>query len=178
MTFRREAMGQIQIYTGDGKGKTTAALGLSLRTLGNGGRVFFGQFIKGPKPSSEFEALKVFKDRFIHKTFGAGRFIKGAPSETDIRLAKEGLLISSNALASGDYDLVVMDELNGAIGCGLFTVERVLEAIQSRDPRSELVITGRNAPEKLAKIADLISDIHPIKHYFDNGVPARKGIEF
>lgn len=171
-------MGQIQIYTGNGKGKTTAALGLSLRALGNGGKVFFGQFIKGPKPSSEFEALKAFGNNFIHKTFGAGRFIKGAPSDTDIRLAKEGLIQSSDALASGDYAMVVMDELNGAIGCGLFSVEQVLEAIKPRDSRTELVITGRNAHKKLAELAGLISEIQPIKHYFDNGVPARKGIEF
>jgi cob(I)alamin adenosyltransferase len=171
-------MAYIQIYTGDGKGKTTAALGLSLRVLGNAGKVFFGQFIKGPKPSSEFEALKLFGDKFTHKTFGAGRFIKRAPSETDIKLAMEGLHVSSFALASGDYDMVVLDELNGAIDCGLFSVEQVLKSIKPRNPRTELVITGRNTPEQLARIADLISETIPVKHYFDNGVPARKGIEF
>jgi cob(I)alamin adenosyltransferase len=171
-------MAFLQIYTGDGKGKTTAALGVALRTIGAGGRVFFGQFIKGPRPSSEFEALKSFGDRFVHETFGAGRFIKGAPSETDVGLAENGLRTCSEALASGDYDLLVMDELNGALNSALLPVEHVLKAIETRSSRTELIITGRNAPPELAELADLISEITPVKHYFEAGVPARKGIEF
>jgi len=171
-------MGYLQIYTGNGKGKTTAALGLSLRVLGNGGKVFFGQFIKGPKLSSEFKALKLLGDAFTHETFGAGRFIKDAPSERDIRLALEGLQRCSEALVSGEYDLVVMDELNGAVNCGLFTIEQAVEAIETRNSRTELVITGRGVPPELAGIADLVSEINPVKHYFEKGVPARRGIEF
>ena len=168
----------MQIYTGNGKGKTTAALGLSLRVLGIGGKVFFGQFIKGPKPSSEFEALKLFGDRFEHRTFGAGGFIISAPTDEDISLARKGMRECSNALSSGRFNLVVMDELNGAIACGLLHIDEVLAAIAMRDSRTELVITGRNVPEKLAEVADIISEIHPVKHYFNEGVTARKGIEF
>ena len=171
-------MGFVHIYTGDGKGKTTAALGLSLRVLGSGGRVFFGQFIKGPKPSSEFEALKRFGDEFTHKAFGAGRFIKGRPAAHDIELAEKGLRLCAEFLTSGDFDLLVMDELNGALNCGLLSIKRVVPVLQNRDPHTELVITGRNAPDEIADIADLISKVKPVKHYFTKGVPARKGIEF
>ena len=169
---------QIQIYTGDGKGKTTAALGVALRVLGCGGSVYFGQFIKGPKLSSEFKALEIFGSRFVHAAFGAGRFIKGAPSKRDVELARQGLTAASEALASGDYDLVVLDEINGAVTCGLLMIDDALEAIDKRHPETELIITGRGAPAKIAEIADLISEITSVKHYFDKGIPARKGIEF
>ena len=170
--------GYIQIYTGNGKGKTTASLGVTLRILGNGGRVFFAQFIKGRVKSSEFEALEKFTPDFIHKMYGAGRFIKEQPSSEDITLAENGLKECSKALSSGEFDLVVMDELNGAISCGLLNITDIIKVIHVRNPQTELIITGRNAHPELIKLADLVSETSPIKHYFESGVPCRKGIEF
>ena len=169
--------GYIQIYTGNGKGKTTASLGLALRVLGAGGKVFFAQFIKGKPLSSEFKALDKFKNFFTYESFGKGRFIKGKPAHDDIELAKRGLSACTEAMASGNYDLVVMDELNGAIKCSLISIADVLSAIENKNDKTELIITGRNAPEELVKTADLVTDMQAVKHYFENGVAARTGIE-
>lgn len=168
--------GYIQVYTGDGKGKTTASLGVALRILGAEGRVYYAQFIKGKILSSEFEILDKFNS-FTYKSFGKGRFIKGKPSKEDIESAKSGLIECGKALASGEYDLVVMDELNGALKCGLIAVDQVIEIINLRNSQTELIITGRNAPAEIINIADLVTEMHPVKHYFKNGVSARTGIE-
>ena len=174
----------VQIYTGDGKGKTTAALGCALRMLGIGGHVMFGQFIKGRILSSEFKILNEYSDRFRYKSFGRGRFIKGKPSEEDLKLASEGLKECKKIVQSTEYDLIVLDELNGAIGCGLFSVDEIVEFInfykrETEDSGrcTELIITGRNAPAQLIEIADLVSEIKCVKHYFQSGVSARAGIE-
>ena len=177
-------IGCIQIYTGNGKGKTTAALGCALRMLACGGRVFFGQFIKGRNLSSEFEILNKF-DNFTYKSFGQGRFIKGKPSPEDISLAQNGLQFVKEILESNSYDMIVLDELNGALGCSIVELEQVLELINTykfiiskeNNRKTELIITGRNAPAELIQLSDLVSVIQAEKHYFNAGVPARKGIE-
>ena len=169
--------GYIQVYTGDGKGKTTASLGVALRVLGNNGKVFFAQFIKG-RPSSEFSALSLFEKNFTHKMFGSGRFIKKQPQEDEIKQAENGLKECCNALSSGKYDLVVMDELNGALGCGILQIDEVTAALKMRSSHTEIIITGREAPPELIAMADLVSEIQPVKHYFENGVNARKGVEY
>ena len=177
-------MGCLQVYTGNGKGKTTAALGCSLRMLACGGRVFFGQFIKGRNLSSEFEILNKF-DNFTYKSFGQGRFIKGTPSPKDITLAQNGLQFIQEILESNSYDMIVLDELNGALGCSLIEIEQVLQLIKTYkdiiskegNRKTELIITGRNAAPEIIQMADLVSVIQPTKHYFEAGVPARKGIE-
>jgi len=169
--------GYIQIYTGNGKGKTTASLGVALRILGAGGRVFYAQFIKGKKLSSEFNILQKFNDSFVYKSFGRGRFIKGKPSQEDIALAVEGLKACTEALSTGEYDLVVMDELNGAVKCGLLNIQDVMTAIKKKESKTELIITGRNAPQELIESASLITEMKQIKHYFEQGVTARTGIE-
>ena len=169
--------GYIQIYTGNGKGKTTASLGVALRILGAGGKVYYAQFIKGRTLSSEFEALNTFGDSFTHKAFGLGRFIKSAPDAEDIEAAQNGLAECGEALGSGDYDLVVMDELNGALKCQLISIEEVLKTVKLRSSQTELIITGRGAPSELIEIADLVTEMQPVKHYFEQGVPARTGIE-
>ena len=177
-------IGCIQVYTGNGKGKTTAALGCSLRMLACGGRVFFGQFIKGRNLSSEFEILNKF-DNFTYKSFGKGRFIKGKPSPEDIYLAQDGLKFIREILESNSYDMIVLDELNGALGCSIIELEQVLQLIKTYkdimskedSKKTELIITGRNAPAELIQEADLVSVIHPEKHYYAAGVLARKGIE-
>ena len=169
--------GYLQIYTGNGKGKTTASLGVALRILGAGGRVYYAQFIKGRKLSSEFKALASFGDSFTYRAYGLGRFIKNAPSEEDIEAARNGLSECTKALQSGNYDLVVMDELNGAVNCKLISIEDVLKTVQLRTSQTELIITGRNARPELIELADLVTEMQPIKHYFEQGVPARTGIE-
>jgi len=170
--------GKTQVYTGDGKGKTTASLGLAVRTIGAGGRVYYAQFIKGRVLSSEFEALKRFGNDFVHRAFGAGRFIKGKPSKADRELAEKGLFEVAEAMESGEYDLVVLDELNCAVSAGLLEVGAVLDALTRRHPETEVVVTGRNVPAEIADMADLVSEVKMVKHYIDDGVKARRGIEF
>ena len=169
--------GYIQIYTGNGKGKTTASLGVVLRILGAGGKVYYAQFIKGKTLSSEFKALTKFGDAFSYNAFGLGRFIKKTPAADDIKIAQHGLSECGKALASGEYNLVVMDELNGALNCKLFTLDEIIKTIGLRTSQTELIITGRNAPPKLIELADLVTEMQPVKHYFDQKVPARIGIE-
>jgi cob(I)alamin adenosyltransferase len=169
--------GYIQIYTGNGKGKTTASLGVALRILGAGGKVFYAQFIKGKTLSSEFDALRKFDASFTYKSFGKGRFIKGSPAPEDIEAAKDGLSECGKALSSGNYDLVVMDELNGALKCGLFSLQDAILAINLRTSHTELIITGRNALPELIESADLVTEMTSVKHYFEQGVHARTGIE-
>ena len=171
--------GYVQVYTGDGKGKTTAALGLLLRAYGAGLRVYMGQFIKGgPAVSSE---IKILSERFpeaIVEQYGKAGFICGEPTPEDISRAKDGLRRFADALKSGEYDLMIADEANCAVDLGLLTVDELLSLLDARPPHVELVITGRNAPEALIRRADLVTNMGAVKHYFENGVEARKGIEF
>ncbi|QGU94430.1 cob(I)yrinic acid a,c-diamide adenosyltransferase [Clostridium bovifaecis] len=167
--------GYIQIYTGNGKGKTTAALGLSLRAICAGKKVFFGQFVKG-MDYSELKAVN-YLPNFTMKQFGRDAFIFNNPKEEDIKLAREGLKEVKEALKSGEYDVVVLDELNIALYYKLFTVEEALELLDNRDPEVEVIITGRNADERLIEKADLVTEMKEIKHYYKKGVMARKGIE-
>jgi cob(I)alamin adenosyltransferase len=170
--------GYIHIYTGDGKGKTTASLGICLRTLALGGRVFYAQFIKG-EASGEFKILKN-ENTFTHELFGSGRFIrKNPPPVEEVNRAKAGLEKCADALSSGKYDLVVLDEVNGAIRAGILSVDDLLSVLKKRNSRTEVILTGRNCDPQLIEYADLVSEIKCVKHYFDEqGVPARKGIEF
>ncbi|OQX63057.1 MAG: cob(I)yrinic acid a,c-diamide adenosyltransferase [Desulfococcus sp. 4484_241] len=168
--------GYVQVYTGDGKGKTTAALGLALRAFGAGLRVYMGQFMKFGD-YSEIAALKPFEPRITVRQFGTGHFILGKPSAGDIAAAEEGLLALETALQSGEYDVVIADEANVAAGCGLFTADRIVRLIDLKPESVELVITGRNVPQEVINKADLVTEMKPVKHYFDKGVPARPGIE-
>lgn len=169
--------GCVQIYTGNGKGKTTAALGLSLRALGRGLKVCFFQFIKGGGPYGEqLIAEKLGPDFTIIQT-GRPGWVNTKDSSEDRRLAQEALLQAKQLLASGDYDLFVCDEINGAVGFGLIDVEQVLELIQIKPERVELVLTGRNADERVVQAADLVTEMREVKHYYQSGVPARTGIE-
>ncbi|KEI77976.1 cobinamide adenolsyltransferase [Clostridium botulinum A2 117] len=171
----KEEKGYIQVYTGNGKGKTTAALGISLRAICSGKKVFFGQFTKGMK-YSELKAPTILPN-FTMEQFGRDKFIFGNPEEEDIELAKEGLKKIEKILTSGDYDLVVMDEVNIALYYGLFTVEEVIEVIDKRNPKVEVILTGRYAKEEIIEKADLVTEMKEIKHYYEKGVPARVGIE-
>lgn len=168
--------GYIHVYTGNGKGKTTAALGLSLRAACAGRKVFFGQFIKG-LPYSELKCTEIL-DNFEIEQFGRWCFIDKAPEEEDVAAAVKGLERLGEVLGSGQYDIVVMDELNVALYFKLFSVEEALAAITGRAENVEVVITGRYAPEEIINIADLVTEMKEVKHYYNEGVQAREGIEF
>lgn len=167
--------GYIQIYTGNGKGKTTAALGLSLRAVSAEMKVFFGQFIKGMK-YSELEAVK-FMPHFTIEQFGRNCFIRNNPTEEDVLLAQNGFNKWKQAVFSGNYDVVVADEMNVALKYGLFSIEDVIEVLKSKPDNVEIIITGRHADQRLIEIADLVTEMKEIKHYYRQGVQARKGIE-
>ncbi|MBD1399834.1 cob(I)yrinic acid a,c-diamide adenosyltransferase [Pelovirga terrestris] len=170
------AQGYVQIYTGNGKGKTTAALGLAVRCAGAGGKVFFCQFLK-KGDSSEWTALQHLQERIIHRAFGTGEFIRSTPSAEDRQLAKCGIAEAQAALASGAYDLIVLDELLGLLAKGLVNIDEIFDLLHLRPPRTELLLTGRNAPAELVEKADLVTEMCEIKHYYQQGVAARTGIE-
>jgi cob(I)alamin adenosyltransferase len=168
--------GYVQVYTGDGKGKTTAALGLALRAAGAGHRVFFAQFAKGMY-YSELQALERFSDLITVRQYGRRCFIRGEPGEEDRRLARTGLAEAKVEMLSGRYQLVVLDEASIAVYFGLFSIDDLLEVVEVRPTEVELVITGRRAHERLLAVADLVTEMREVKHYYQQGVAARKGIE-
>jgi cob(I)alamin adenosyltransferase len=168
--------GYVQIYTGDGKGKTTAALGLALRAAGAGLRVFFAQFVKGMK-YSELVTLGKLSENVTVKQYGRDCFIKDEPHEDDIRLARQGLKEVREIMLSGDYQVIVLDEATIATHYNLFSVEELLDLIHIKPDDVELVITGRNADSRIIEAADLVTDMKEIKHYYVKGVFARDGIE-
>lgn len=168
--------GYIQVYTGDGKGKTTAALGLALRAAGAGLKVYIAQFIKSGD-YSEITALERYSDRITVAQFGLGRFINGQPSSEDVQAARKGLQSMRLALSSGDFRVVIMDEGNVAVRCGLITTDDILAVMAAKPDRVELVITGRGADERVIDRADLVTEMKAVKHYYQDGVAARVGIE-
>jgi cob(I)alamin adenosyltransferase len=168
--------GYVQVYTGRGKGKTTAALGLSIRAAGAGLKVLIVQFLKAGD-YSEIKALKKFSGAITVRQFGAGRFIKGKPSPEEITAGEKGLAFAREALLSEEYDVIVLEEANVAVTCGLFPREALLEMIEAKPDSLELVITGRGADEKVIEVADLVTEMKEIKHYYHKGVQARIGIE-
>ena len=175
MTFDQ---GQVQVYTGNGKGKTTAALGLALRAVGHGGQVCLVQFMKGGGPYGEHLAAERLAPHLtVFRTGRAGWVRKGNPDPADIAEAREALELSRIALTSGRYDLVVLDEINGAVDFGLFPVEEVLALLSLRPHNVELILTGRNAHPQLLAAADLVTEMQEVKHYFRQGVAVREGIE-
>ena len=168
--------GFIQIYTGTGKGKTTAALGLAMRAVGAGFRIFIGQFLKQEK-YSEHRAIKLMGSSVTLRTFGGDRFIRDNPSEGDIALAEKGLEELRQALVSEVYDLVIADEIIVAVHLGLLKEEDVLSLMRQKPENVELVLTGRYATEKMIAMADLVTKMVENKHYYDKGIQAREGIE-
>lgn len=168
--------GYIQVYTGDGKGKTTAALGVSIRSLVAGHRVYFAQFIKGMQ-SGELSLPEAFPE-FTIVQYGMGRFIDGRPDERDITAAREGLASCAEVLRSGTHDLVVLDEVNVALYYDMVKVSEVIDALTGRAPHVDVICTGRNAPSELIVASDLTTEMRKIKHYYAAGVRARRGIEF
>ncbi len=170
--------GLVQIFTGDGKGKTSAAIGAAVRALGQGLRVYIGFFMKGGYPSGERNILSQLPNVTM-ESFGAGGFVERANIKPEEReRAKRGLAAASKAMLSGNYDLVVLDELNLAVAWNLVELDEVLKLIDARPEGVELVLTGRQADSKLIKSADLVTEMLKIKHPYDEGVKARRGIEY
>jgi cob(I)alamin adenosyltransferase len=168
--------GYVQVYTGDGKGKTTASLGLSIRAAGAGLRVYIAQFIKSGD-YSEIKALKRFDDLISVEQFGLGRFIRGKPADADIKAGAAGIEKIKRVFSEGRYDVVIVEEGNTAAACGVILVEALLELIDIRPESTELVITGRGADPRVIEKADLVTEMQAVKHYYDKGVAARVGIE-
>ena len=169
--------GYIQLYTGNGKGKTTAAFGLAMRAAGNGMKTFFAQFVKG-MPYSELDIVKSNLPQITIKQYGLDCFIVNEPTQKDIDAARAGLAEVNEIILSGNYDIIVLDEACIALYYKLFKVEELIEIIKLKKESTEIVITGRYAPKELIDIADLVTEMKEIKHYYANGVEARKGIEF
>lgn len=167
--------GYIQVYTGNGKGKTTAALGITLRSLCAGNKVFFGQFMKG-QDYSELKAPEYFSNLTMEQ-FGQPNFIHGKPSPEDIEMAKRGLARMKEVIASGEYDMVVMDEINTTLFFEMLDVQEVLNVLDLKPGKTELILTGRYAPEEIVDRADLVTEMKEIKHYYNAGVMARVGVE-
>jgi cob(I)alamin adenosyltransferase len=170
--------GCVQVYTGNCKGKTTAALGLAFRAVGRGLKVIMIQFMKGGGPYGEhLAAARLAPDLTIIPTGREGWVNKDNPATEDIELAQNALSLAREKLVSGQFDLVILDEINGAIGFGLISVSDVLDLISLRPAAVELVLTGRNADPSIMDAADLVTEMVEIKHYYKAGVPARIGIE-
>jgi cob(I)alamin adenosyltransferase len=170
--------GLVQIFTGEGKGKTTAALGTVLRALGHGLRVYITIFMKGDYPYSEWNILSKMPNvtiaRFGFRDFTDPQNVK--PEE--IEQAKQALTAAREAILSGSYDLVMLDEINVAVAWKLVELDEVVKLIEDKPPNVELILTGRYADIELVKMADLVTECLKIKHPYDEGIIARKGIEY
>jgi len=169
--------GLVQVYTGNGKGKTTAAFGLALRAVGRGLKVYVIQFIKGGFEYGELYVVDKLPGLTL-KAFGRGKFITAKPKKEDIRQAQEALKLARQVISSGRYDLVILDEVNVALHLKLIELDEVLGLIGEKPVHVELVLTGRNAPDGILQVVDLVTEMKEVKHPYSKGVPARKGIEY
>ena len=173
--------GYIQIYTGDGKGKTTAALGLALRALGHGWKVLVIQFTKGDSATTYGEVFSAsnFLPNLEVKQFGMDRVVYSHNvSIDDYKESKKGWECAKEAISSGEYQLVILDEINICIAMNMLKVSDVKEVLMNKPENLEVVLTGRYAHPELKAMAHLVTEMKPIKHYFDSGVMARQGIEY
>ena len=169
--------GYVQVYTGDGKGKTTAAFGLAFRAMGQGLRTYIGQFVKGRK-CSELKASQLVQPYVIIEQYGQGRFLVGQAIPEEIQLAREGLERAKAAMFSGEYQIVILDEVITAYWLGLLSLKELLDLVELKPQGVELVLTGRGAPPELVARADLVTEMREVKHYYHSGILAREGIEF
>ena len=172
--------GLILINTGPGKGKTTAAMGTALRAVGNGMKVLMLQFLKGSWHYGELDAVEAFDGSFVLKQMGRG-FVKIGGAETDpedIRMVEEAWQEARQAILSGEWDMVVLDEINYAISYGMLNPVRVVETLQQRPEMVHVILTGRNAHPSLVEIADTVTEMREIKHAYEKGVLAQRGIEY
>ena len=173
-----DQLGLLQVYTGDGKGKTTAALGLALRAWGRGLRVCMIQFMKKGEDYGEIMALRKMEGVDLYQ-FGSDRLItRTSVHPEDIELAHRALAFAEGALVSGEYDVIILDEINVALFFGLVSPSEALSALRKRRKDVEVIMTGRNAPPEIIEEADLVTRMVAEKHPYDKGVIARAGIEF
>jgi cob(I)alamin adenosyltransferase len=168
----------IQVYTGDGKGKTTAALGQALRAIGHGYKVYMIQFLKG-RTYGELITCRDCLPDFTIAMSGRDEFVrKGQPEEVDVRLAREGLDLARKVVAEGRHKMLILDEINVAVDYGLITIGELLDFLDGCPDDMEVVCTGRYAPPELIERADMVSEVKEIKHHYRQGVGMRKGIEY
>lgn len=170
--------GYFQVYTGSAKGKTTAALGLAFRAAGHGMKTYIGQFLKG-QDYGELKTARLLPDFITIEQYGKETFIHAqeAPKEEDIKMARKGLVKAREAMLSGEYDIVVFDEINIAYHLKLLSLEELMGIIDSKPEKVEIVFTGRYAPVEIIKIADLVTEMIEVKHYYKDDVESRTGIE-
>ncbi|WP_334110353.1 cob(I)yrinic acid a,c-diamide adenosyltransferase [Thermodesulfitimonas autotrophica] len=172
------AQGLVMVFTGDGKGKTTAALGMALRAWGHGMRVFIVQFVKSDRVmTGERLAAAQLGERFVIQTLGEGFVFPAADRDRHREAAARALAAAREALTGG-YDMVVLDEITHALRHGLVSEEAVLMLIDAKPPAVHLVLTGRDAPPALVERADLVTEMRAVKHHYARGVPAQKGVEY
>ena len=175
--------GYIQVYTGDGKGKTTASLGLAMRALGRCWKVLIIMFTKGGNDYGELNSFRELSPDISNNLkivqAGLDRIVyKNNQSEEDKKAILEGWELAKKAIEKHEYQLIIMDEANIAIDMGILDVDEVVRVLKNKPDEMEIVLTGRNAHPKIIEIAHLVSKIEPVKHYWDTGIAARKGIEY
>jgi cob(I)alamin adenosyltransferase len=172
--------GLIIVNTGPGKGKTTAAMGTALRAIGQGMRVLMLQFLKGSWHYGELDAVKAFGDQFVMKQMGRG-FVKvgGAePDPEDVRMVEEAWQEAEQAILGGQWDLVILDEINYAISYGMLDPAKVVKALQQKPAMVHVILTGRNAHSTIVALADTVTEMRQVKHAYEQGVMAQRGIEY
>ena len=172
--------GLIIVNTGPGKGKTTAAMGTALRAVGNGMKVLMLQFLKGSWHYGELDAVKAFGDNFVMKQMGRG-FVKVGGAETDpedVRLVEAAWQEAQEAIMSGKWDLVVLDEINYAITYGMLDPAKVAETLKQKPSQVHVILTGRNAHPTIIELADTVTEMKQVKHAYERGVMAQRGIEY
>lgn len=172
--------GLIIVNTGAGKGKTTAAMGTALRAVGNGMKVLMLQFLKGSWHYGELDAVKAFGENFVMKQLGRG-FVKVGGAETDpedVKLVEAAWQEAEQAILSGHWDLVVLDEINYAIGYKMLDPAKVVEALKRKPERVHVILTGRNAHPSIVEVADTVTEMREVKHAYQKGIMAQRGIEY
>ena len=172
----KDKLGLVHIYTGNGKGKTTAAFGLAVRMLGSGGKVAIVQFMKAPEVYGEQK--KIRECGAVIESFGLPKFVHGKPEPDDIEAAKGALQRAEELVSSGDWDLVILDEICVALGFKMLEVGEVKKLVEKKAPKTELVLTGRYCPEELFELADYVTEMREVKHPYQRGVIARRGVEY
>ncbi len=178
MRKKKERKGLVQVYTGNGKGKTTAALGLALRAAGHGLKVYIVQFMKTGEGYGETNMIRKIENIEI-KSFGRPTFVNPEnPAREDIELARKALSHAQKIIASNKYDMVILDEANVAVKWDLIKIEDLLETIKNKPEKVEVVLTGRYAPKELIETADLVTEMKMIKHPYSKGISNRKGIDY
>ena len=171
--------GLIIVNTGPGKGKTTAAMGTALRAVGQGMRVLMLQFLKGSWHYGELDAVQAFGDKFVMKQMGRG-FVKVGvePDPEDVRRVEEAWVEAEKSIQSGEWDLVILDEINYAISYGMLDAAKVVHALKMKPEMVHVILTGRNAHPAIVDIADTVTEMRQVKHAYEKGVMAQRGIEY